>query len=224
MTVSRSNAARINMINGQITTGDVNDDTVLEALSGVERELFVPDAFKKVAYVDDDLSLGNGRFLIEPLVFARMLKHARIQKTDTVLDIGCATGYSSAVLSKLAQGVIALEEDHTLADKAKTLLVSYPNVFVTEGSLVKGSSKQSPYDVIFIEGAIEVLPDAIAEQLAEGGRLMAIERVEEAKTAYSGLGKLVEYKKIKNVLYKTVILDANAVLIPAFKKAPAFKF
>lgn len=224
MTVSRSNAARINMINGQITTGDVNDDTVLEALSSVERELFVPDALRNVAYVDDDLSLGNGRFLIEPLVFARMLKHARIQKTETVLDVGCATGYSSAVLSKLAQGVIALEEDRGLADKAKTLLASYPNVFVAEGPLVKGSSRQSPYDVIFIEGAIEVLPDAIAEQLAEGGRLLVIERVEEAKTAYSGLGRLVEYKKIKNALYKTVILDANAVLIPAFKKPPAFKF
>lgn len=224
MAISQENTARSKMITGQIITGDVNDEKIISALNTIERELFVPDIFRNVAYVDEDISMGNGRFLMEPLIFARILKYADIKKNETVLDIGCTTGYSAAVISLLAQNVVALEEDALFMNKAKNLLSAYSNVELFESSLVNGVSAKSPYDVIIVEGAIEFLPQALSDQLCEGGRLLVIENVEGAKTTMSGLGKLVEYKKIKNILYKTALHDASAPLIPSFKKTLSFKF
>ncbi len=215
--------ARARMITGQIITGDVHDERVLSALESVDRSLFVPEIFRHVAYVDEDLSIGHGRYIMEPLIFARMLKHADIKGHEIVLDVGCGLGYSAAVLSKLAQKVVALEEEPDLADRAKTLLKPYANVEVAASKpLDQGVSWQSPYDAILIEGSIEQLPEVFADQLCEGGRLLAIENVEEAKTACSGLGKLVEYRKLHNRLYKTILTDASAPLIPAFRKHSAF--
>src|SRR5262249_34887424 len=156
-------AARTHMINGQIRTGNVRDEAVLIALDTVERELFVPEDFRNAAYIDEEIALGQGRFLMEPLVFSRMLKYAAIARHETVLDVGCATGYSSAVLSTLAKKVVALEEDTMLAIKAKMLLSSYSNVKFLQAGLAKGVSSEAPYDVILIEGAIETLPQTLCD-------------------------------------------------------------
>jgi protein-L-isoaspartate(D-aspartate) O-methyltransferase len=217
-------AARNHMLESQIMTGAVNDDGILGALGSVEREWFVPDAFRQAAYVDKEIALGQGRFLLQPLTFARMLKYARLEKHETVLDVGCATGYGAAVLSKLVQKVVALEEDKTLATKAKELLKPYANIECVESALIGGVSKRSPYDAIFVEGAITTLPQALADQLREGGRLFAIEHREAAKAGSFGLGKLVEYKKIKGTLYKTVLEDASAPLLASFKIPKSFEF
>lgn len=212
------------MITGQIMTGDVNVEEIIVALESVERELFVPEIFKQVAYVDEDISIGNGRFLMEPLVFARILKYAQIGKNETVLDVACGTGYSSAVLSKLAQKVVALEEDAELAGKAKGLLASYSNIECVQSPLVEGVSVRAPYDVIIVEGAVEFIPQSFSDQLREGGRLLALEHVVPGKTGQAGLGKLVEYRKLNNMLYRNVLHDASAPLIPAFRMPKPFMF
>ncbi len=224
MTSSQQNAARAHMITGQIMTGNVIDDGVLDAIGSVDRTLFVPEKQKQAAYVDEDIALGGGRYILEPLIFARMLKYAAISRRETVLDVGCCTGYSAAVLSRLAQKVVALEEDKALFALAQKRLASVPNAELMEGPLTGGASLRSPYDVILVEGAIEILPQALFDQLGEGGRLLAIEHIEAPKTAGSGLGKLVEYRKIRNAPYRTALHDANAYLIPGFRKPETFVF
>lgn len=222
--MSYSSAARVHMLNGQITTGDVNENSVIEVLGSVEREPFVPEKFQGAAYIDNEIALGRGRFLLQPLVFARMLKYANVQANETVLDVASGTGYSAAVLSGLAQKVVALEEDTELAARAKILLASYGNVECVQSALTGGAPRTAPYDAIFIEGAVKMLPQAFSDQLREGGRLFAIEQVEGAKTAETGLGKLVEYRKVRGVLYRTVLHDASASLLPGFVPAAKFIF
>lgn len=223
MTIQQNNPRR-HMVTGQIMTGDVNNEEIIAALESVDRELFVPEIFKHVAYVDEDISVGNGRFLMEPLAFARMVKYAAIQKNETVLDVASGTGYSSAVLSHFAQKVVALEEDADLSNKAKGLLASYGNIECVQAPLVEGVSVRAPYDVILIQGAVEFIPQSFSDQLREGGRLLALEHVAQAKTGYAGLGKLVEYRKINNMLYRTMLHDASAPLIAAFRMPKPFIF
>lgn len=222
--MSSQPSALLNMINGQIITGDVNDESVLVALSAVAREAFVPEIFKTAAYAEQEVALGSGRFIIKPLVFARMLKHAAITKEQVVLDVGSGSGYSAAVLAQLAQKVVALEEDAALAAKAKTSLAGYGNVESVQGELTKGASKQSPYDVIFVEGAVKFIPQALADQLREGGKLFAVEQAEKASVGNVGLGKLTEFKKIGGKLYKTILSDESASLLPGFVKPSGFVF
>lgn len=219
-----ASAALSHMLTGQLMTGDVNDAVVLDALSSVAREAFVPEIFQGAAYIDNEISLGSGRFLLQPLVFARILKYANITKKETVLDVATGTGYGAAVLSGLAQKVVALEEDAKLAAKAKICLTPYSNVELVQSELVKGVSPRAPYDCIVIEGAIKTLPQALSDQLREGGRLLTVENMEAAKTSETGLGKLVEYRKIRGSLYRTVLHDASASLLPGFKKPASFKF
>jgi len=224
MSATYTQNTRTNMLNSQILTGHVLEPRLLGALMNVAREAFVPESLQGTAYVDEEIPLGKNRFLMEPLVFARLLSHAQIQAHETVLDVSVGTGYSSAVLSTLAQKVIAVEEDATLAQKAKSLLAPYSNVAVVQASVAGGVSKESPYDVIIIEGAIEILPQTLTDQLREGGRLLTVEHDADSKIAAAGLGKLVEYKKVRGTLYKTILRDASVAVLPAFKKSPAFIF
>ena len=222
MSDTSENPAREHMIKSQILTGHVQNPFVLSALASVSRESFVPDAFQGLAYVDEEIPLGGGRFLMEPLVFARILAYADIQWYETVLDIGVATGYSSAILSTLAQNVVAIEEDAALAAKAQSMLAVFPNVEFKQGPLAEGMGKHAPYDVILIEGATQIVPQAVADQLAEGGRLVTVEHAANAKVAAAGLGTLVEYRKVRGVLYKTMLRDASVALLTAFARPEAF--
>src|SRR3712207_4374144 len=154
-------AARVNMVEGQIRPNKVTDERLLEALLKLPRERFAPGPLRAVAYIDDDLPLGNGRFLIEPMVLARLLQEAQIGPRDRVLDIGCASGYSTALIAGLAGFVVSLESDPGLAAHARQALaeMGLRNATLVEAPLDRGYAAEAPYDVILISGSVvEILP------------------------------------------------------------------
>lgn len=171
-----------NMVNGQVLPVGVTDRNVIAAMLAVPRENFVPTTLKPIAHIDTDLQLKPGlggspsRFLMAPGTFAKLLEAARIRSTDTVLDIGCATGYSSAVIAHIGGSVTALECDEELAATATTNLtdLNIENVAVVTGPLERGWPARAPYDVIVMGGSVQNLPDALVPQLEQGGRLVAI--------------------------------------------------
>lgn len=176
-------AAREKMVDNQIRTTDVTSHPVLRAFLEVAREDFVPEKYKPLAYIDDDIPVSldqNGRpsrYLMEPSPLAKLLQLADITPDDVVLEIGCGTGYVSALLSLLASSVVALESDEDLAARATENLsrLGYDSVAVVTGDLRKGYEPEAPYDVIFIGGAVEELPTALFDQLRDGGRLVVVE-------------------------------------------------
>lgn len=174
-------ALRTKMVDGQLRTTDVTDLAILDAVLAVPREEFVPPRLRPLAYIDEDLEIGQSgqaaRYIMEPSPFARLVQLAEISPTDVVLDVGCGTGYSSAILARLAGAVIALEEDPSLADAAQANLerLDYHGVAVVRGPLASGYKAEAPYDVILLEGAVEQVPTALLDQLKDGGRLIAVE-------------------------------------------------
>ncbi len=166
------------MVNGQILTNKVTDEALTDALLAVPRDRFVPDALAGAAYVDEDIAVGGDRFLMEPMVFARMVQAAELNRDDLVLDIGCATGYSCAVLAALADTVVGLEVDEDMVARANALLneLEIENAAVIAGPLQDGRADQGPYDLIFVNGSVARIPDALLAQLKDSGRLIAIER------------------------------------------------
>ena len=172
-------AARQKMVDNQIRTTDVTSHSVLKAFLTVAREDFVPTPLKPLAYIDTDLRVsdvdGVGRYVMEPSPLAKMLQLGQITRDHVVLEIGCGAGYSAAILSLLAGSVVAVESDADLADAATMLLSDsgYDNVAVVNGDLEKGYAAEGPYDVIFFNGAVERVPQALFDQLREGGKLIA---------------------------------------------------
>jgi protein-L-isoaspartate(D-aspartate) O-methyltransferase len=213
-------AARAHMIESQLQPNKVIDARVLGAFAGIRRELFVPEHLRVVAYIDEDLPLGGGRYLMEPMVVARLLQAAMIERTDTVLIIGAGTGYEAALAAMLARSVVALEEHPELARRARAALVdhSIASVSVVEGPLPQGYRPRAPYDVVLLCGAIVELPSEIDSQLAEGGRLLAI-----VKSA-SGIGRATLKTRTGGVVAQRVLFDAATPLLPSFLPKPAFVF
>lgn len=213
-------AARAHMIESQLQPNKVIDARVLGAFAGIRRELFVPEHLRVVAYIDEDLPLGGGRYLMEPMVVARLLQAAMIERTDTVLIIGAGTGYEAALAAMLARSVVALEEHPELARRARAALVdhSIASVSVVEGPLPQGYRPRAPYDVVLLCGAIVELPSEIDSQLAEGGRLLAI-----VKSA-SGIGRATLRTRTGGVVAQRVLFDAATPLLPSFLPKPAFVF
>src|SRR5438105_11237572 len=168
--------ARSHMIESQLRPNKVTDDRVLNAFASIRRELFVPAHLRSVAYIDEDLPLGGGRYLMEPMVAARLLQAAAIARTDTALVVGAGTGYEAALTAMLARNVLALEEDPELARHAHAALVEHAiaSVSVVEGPLRKGYRPRSPYDAILLGGAVAEVPPELTAQLADGGRLLAV--------------------------------------------------
>ena len=164
------------MVDTQVRPSDVTKFPIIEAMLSVPREAFVPDALREAAYAEENLDIGQGRVLLEPRTFAKMLEAADIQPDDLVLDVACGIGYSAAVAARLAEAVIALEDSAELCAEAEVALglASADNVAVVEGRLADGAAKHGPYDVILIEGGVEVVPDTFADQLKPGGRIVAI--------------------------------------------------
>lgn len=169
-------AARIKMVEHQIRTTDVTSHSVLRAFLSVPREAFVSEKAKPLAYLDADIELSPGRYLMEASPLAKLLQAAEITKNDRVLDVGAGTGYVAALLSHLAGSVTALESDSALCELAAANLnaLGCPNVTVVTGDLTKGYAAAAPYDLIFVNGSVEEVPAALLEQLAEGGRLVAV--------------------------------------------------
>ncbi len=215
-------AARRMMVDGQVRTADVTDLRILAAMEEVARERFVPADRAGLAYLDRDVAVSGGdsrpsRYLLKPMVFAKLIHEAGIAETDRVLDVGCATGYSSAVLARLAASVVALEEDRALAASAEKALSGVANVKVVSGPLVTGWPLEEPYDVIVMEGAIEVAPDALLRQLKDGGRLVCI----------FGAGpqrKATLYRRDGDDAGGRPVFDASGPLLPGFSRKPAFVF
>ncbi len=163
------------MVDTQVRPSDVTKFPVIEAMLSVPREVFVPDEKREAAYVGENLDLGASRVVLEARTLAKMLDALDIQNDDVVLDIGCGLGYSSAVIAKMADAVVAVEEER-FADEAQEILSTqgFDNVAVVSGELRDGAAKSGPYDVIIIQGAVEALPEAIEAQLEEGGRIACL--------------------------------------------------
>jgi protein-L-isoaspartate(D-aspartate) O-methyltransferase len=213
-------AARAHMIESQLRPNKVMDGRVLGAFAEIRREFFVPEHLRAVAYIDEDLPIGGGRYLMEPMVVARLLQAAMIERTDTVLIIGAGTGYEAAVAAMLARSVIALEENPELARRARAALVdhSIASVSVVEGPLSQGYRPRAPYDVILFCGAVVEVPSEIDSQLAEGGRLLAT-----VKSA-SGIGRATLRTRTGGLIARRVLFDAATPPLPGFSPKPAFVF
>jgi protein-L-isoaspartate(D-aspartate) O-methyltransferase len=186
------------------------------------RERFMPNDKAQFAYLDIDLPVGEGgvrssRRMLKPMVLAKLLQAAEISETDRVLDIGCGSGYTPALLAKLAGSVVALEQDEALLKQAKAALSGSPNVTLVGGPLVGGAAANGPYDVIVLEGATDVVPTALIGQLKDGGRLVCV-------LGAGAVGKAMLYRLIGGELSGRAIFDAAARLLPGFDKPPAFVF
>lgn len=212
-------AIRHNMVATQVRTNKVTDTRIIAAMEAVARERFVPSSLEAVAYVDHDLEITPGRFLMSPMVFARLLQAAGIGGNDVVLDVGCGTGYSAAVISDIAGAVVALESDAGLADQASELLTEFQvdNVVVVSGDLSAGYPDQAPYDVIVLNGAVEALPEALTGQLANGGRLVGV-------ILEGGISSASLYLMQGETLSRRVLFEAGAKLLPGFEAPPEFTF
>ena len=213
-----SAAARFNMIEAQIRPSNVTDPRIHAAMAEVARERFVPTASKALAYADVPVPLAPGRFLMDPRSFAKLLQLAQITAQDRVLDVACGTGYSSAVLARLAAEVVALEQDADLVRIASELLANVVGkVELVQGGLVEGVKAHAPFDVILVNGAIEQAPETLLAQLAEGGRLVTVMR--EAGQARAWL-----FLKQNGQVGRRPDFDADVPLLAGFKKAMGFVF
>lgn len=210
--------ARRSMVLSQLRPNRITSDRVAEAMETVPREKFVPKLLRGVAYMDEDLEIADGRFLIEPRVFALMLQAAKVEETDVVLDVACATGYSAAVLGLLAQAVVAIEDQDELVEKASEILTSLEadNVAVVKGDLDAGNAKQGPFNVIHINGAVDAVAPGLFDQLAEGGRLTCV--------IGNNPGVATLYTKEEGVIYSQSLFDAEVPKLGVMASAGGFQF
>jgi protein-L-isoaspartate(D-aspartate) O-methyltransferase len=211
--------ARRLMVEGQVRTADVTDDDLLQAMLTLPRERFLPPALAPLAYLDGDIEVAKGRALLRPMVLAKLIQAARVRQEDRILDIGCASGYSAALLARLAGSVTALEENAELARQAKDALAAEgaSAVEVVVGPLVAGWPAGGPYDLILLDGAAEIVPDALARQLKPDGRMVGVHGRPPAT-------KGTIYHLAEGRLVGRPIFDAAARLLPGFAAPPAFVF
>ena len=212
-------AARESMILSQLQPDRVSDGRIREAMGDVPREQFVPEQLKAVAYVDEDLEIASGRYLMEPRVFARLLQAADIDASDMVLDVGCGSGYSAAVIARLSGTVVALESDQKLRDWASGNLerLSVDNVAVVAGNLTQGYATEAPYDVIVINGAVAEVPAALVDQLAEGGRLVTV-------VGSSAVGKGTLVMRHDGQVDSITLFDGQVPYLTGFERLGRFIF
>ena len=217
-------AARQFMVQGQVRINDVTEPRLTTAMLEVPRERFVPAALANLAYLDRDLQVaatgpGAPRYLLKPLVLAKLLQEAAVEPGERILDVGCATGYGAALLARLAGSVVALEEHPDLVRAAERNLSALDAACVTvvQGTLAEGWPARAPYDVIVVEGRCEVVPPCLTEQLSHGGRLVCV----QGRT--NGAKGLV-YRCIQGDVSGRPVFDAAAPLLPGFAEPQAFVF
>jgi len=217
--------ARENMIESQVRPNGITDRRLIDAMSSVPREQFVPAHLKPIAYMDEDIALPSGegatrRYLLEPMAYARMVQAARIDADDLVLDIGGGPGYSAAVLSHLAQMVVAVESDPVLAQAANENLMrlEVSNVAVVEAPLKDGHPAEAPYNAIIINGRVEEVPQTLLAQLADGGRLVAV-------VGSTDVSRACVFTRSGNQFAERDVFDASVPALVEFARPqPGFTF
>jgi len=217
-------AARRMMVDGQVRTGGVTDLRIIAAMLALPRERFMGDADPALAYLDLNVEVTRpsagapARRLLKPMVLARMVQAAEVGERDRVLDVGIATGYSAALLARLAGSVVALEEDAALSARARENLAGVAgNVSVVTGPLPQGYPARAPYDVIFLDGGSEIEPRSLFGQLADGGRLVAVVGVVP-------VGRGMVYRSTGGKVSGWPAFDAAAALLPGFAAPAEFVF
>ncbi len=215
---------RENMVESQVRPSDVTDRRVIRAMQQVPREAFVPPALKTIAYADEALRLplgsgGGVRVMLPPRTFAKLIQLTDLASGDVVLDVGCGLGYSSAVIARIAQTVVALEESKAVADEAQKALAAQAidNVAVVAGPLQAGYPEEGPYDAIVIEGAVEEVPDGLLDQLKDGGRLAAI-------VIEDGVGRAAVWRRLGQTFDRMTVFDAQAHMLQGFNRQRGFVF
>jgi len=205
------------MVDTQVRPSDVTKFPIIDAMLAVPRELFVPDALKEAAYVGENLTLPGGRVLLEPRTLAKLLEALDIQPDHVVLDLACGLGYSTAIAARLASFVVAVEDDAAMAEDAQINLSEQgiDNAAVMVGPLAEGAEKSAPYNVILMQGAVQDVPDAILDQLRDGGRIGAI-------FAQGALGEVRIGHKIDGQMNWQVAFNAGAPVLTGFTKTEAF--
>lgn len=210
---------RTMMVDTQVRPSDVTKFPIIDAMLTVAREDFVPAAQREAAYVGENLTLGQGRVLLEPRTLAKMLDVLAIDGDELVLDVGCTLGYSTAVIAHMAQAVVAVEEDSDMAREAQDALVAAgaDNAVVHVGPLVEGAAQHGPYDVIAIQGGVADVPEGLLDQLKEGGRIAAMFMA-------GPLGEVrVGYKRAGKISWR-LAFNATAPILPGFDKEMTFNF
>lgn len=212
-------AQRLNMVESQVRANDVTDIRIHQAMRGVPRERFVPTAKRAIAYADGPIEVVANRYLLEPRTFSKLTQLAQVAAQDRVLVVGCNTGYSTAVLARLAAKVTGLEQDADLVRVSSDMVpaVGATNATIVQGPLADGYKSGAPYDVIFIDGAVEAVSDALLGQLAEGGRLVAVVQSGEQSRA-------VLYVRQQGRVGHRVAFDAWAPSLAGFRQKVGFVF
>jgi protein-L-isoaspartate(D-aspartate) O-methyltransferase len=213
-------AQRLTMVESQVRTNDVTDLRIHAAMREVPREIFVPGAKRAVAYADAPIEIVRGRYLVEPRTFAKLLQLARIGPNDAALDIACGTGYSTAVIARLAKSVIGMEQDADLVRVASETVpgTGAANATILQGQLVDGVPAKAPYDAILINGAVEMVPDGILAQLAEGGRLATL------IGSPSGMARATLFLREHGRIGRREDFDAPAHPLVGFRNTVGFVF
>lgn len=218
--MSDMSIARASMVEGQVRTSDVTDKRITDVMGRLERERFVPAEKRALAYADLCVEVASGRSLLDPRTLAKLVQLADIQESDRVLDVACATGYSTALISQLSADVVALEEVEALAKFAAPVLRSCEKlgrVFGVVAPHKEGAPSQAPFDVIFVNGAVDEIPKTWTQQLKEGGRLVVI-------IAAGPVGKAHFCVRKGGELSRRVAFDATVPLLPGFERSPSFVF
>jgi protein-L-isoaspartate(D-aspartate) O-methyltransferase len=214
--------ARRNMIDGQLRPNRVTSIQLLTAIADLPRERFLPEGLRSLAYADDDVPLGNGRYLMEPMILARLIQTLQPQPEEKALVVASGAGYGTALLARLVKSVVALEADAALAGSAEQTIraLGIANVRHVTGTMEAGVPAEGPYDVILIEGGVQHVPPAIVDQLAEGGRLGTV--IAGASAGVLGVAQMMV--KEGGVAAGRPIFDAGTPALPGFASPPRFTF
>ena len=209
--------SRQHMVDGQIRTNDITDLSIIRAFKSIARETFIPKAKQAIAYSDVHMEV-DGRTMMRPRDFGKLLQGLNIQPTDVALDVGCARGYSTAILSQLCETVVALEDSDERVERATSQLIDAEvlNAAVVKADLKAGAREHGPFDVIFVNGSVSDVPQSWLDQLAVGGRLAAI-------IQNGPIGQAVVFTRSKEAIGKTVICDASLPLMEGFKREAVFQ-
>ncbi|MDA9734328.1 protein-L-isoaspartate O-methyltransferase [SAR116 cluster bacterium] len=213
--------ARKNMVENQIRANKVTSLNVIEAFLDVPREKFVPDALQEISYVDEDIQLSRNRFMMKPMILARLFQSLNLKGNENILHVGSNSGYGSAILSRMCSSVISLESDKKLFETSIHTFsnMGFDNVVPLHGSMENGVEKEAPFDIIFIEGSIETEPKSLFGQLNENGKLIAIIRPANIK-----IGKAKLFFKISNEIGLENLFDAQVSKLSIFKSKTKFSF